>query len=175
MMDLESEVALISAAYERSESNVLIFDNLFGHFNTKFEKQSTGLNESDRMLLISSWYAICLEMVDRIQFQFQNEPLLGLPFMVPDRLIELANYQKIVLPKDFKNIDRHLLIDHTSLTFKLAIDLIMFWVENINKLLDYDFQLLIILENGTESCILERDLIEQQIKVSVISLQIFNL
>ncbi|KPM11269.1 RNA-dependent RNA polymerase 1-like protein [Sarcoptes scabiei] len=164
MMDLESEVALISAAYERSESNVLIFDNLFGHFNTKFEKQSTGLNESDRMLLISSWYAICLEMVDRIQFQFQNEPLLGLPFMVPDRLIELANYQKIVLPKDFKNIDRHLLIDHTSLTFKLAIDLIMFWVENINKLLDYDFQLLIILENGTESCILERDLIEQQIK-----------
>ncbi|KAH9517211.1 hypothetical protein DERF_007895 [Dermatophagoides farinae] len=154
MMLIESESALMSNVYDdKNDVSPYIFDQLFRYFQNKFESQYQMLinrhrvNDEDqadqiRLLLISAWYTICYENCHKIQYQYRGKSLLGLPFMVPNEMIRLANNVEhlMLIPKSSKPPPPPMLrnhLEHSSsiIMMKNVQILIIKWIERMNRII----------------------------------------
>ncbi|OTF80411.1 hypothetical protein BLA29_001336 [Euroglyphus maynei] len=128
MLDIESEAALISNVYEnRNDVATTVLNDLFIHFQSMFEQQARGKSDDERLLLISAWYAICFQRSDHIRYRYHDEPLFGMPFLVPNEMINLMKNVKksiIAIPVTCKTIES----EHIEMTCLI----IMFWMDQLN-------------------------------------------
>lgn len=167
MMGIDSEAALISNVYEdKSDASGLVFDKLFKYFEEKFELQAKNKSESQRLLLISAWYTICFEKCHLFQFHYRNQPLLGLPFLVPDEIIKLIAFKR----KQETNGTKDTILSYPTNDWIISFtcDLIMYWIYKLNDLFDYKMQSKLKIYKHNRWIILsEKEILNNFIKVNI--------
>ncbi|XP_046916056.2 uncharacterized protein LOC124496566 isoform X2 [Dermatophagoides farinae] len=130
MLDIESEATLISNVFEnKSEAATTVLNDLFKHFQKIFELQAQGRSDEERLLLISAWYAICFQRSDHIRYRYHDEPLFGMPFLVPDEMINLIRHVEkstVANPVICIKIE----FEHIELTCMI----ILFWMAQMNRI-----------------------------------------
>lgn len=140
MMGIDSEAAMISNVYEdKSDASGLVFDKLFQYFNNKYKLQAETKSESERLLLTSAWYTICFKKCHLLQYHYRNQPLLGLPFLIPDELIKLIAYKR---KQDTLEVNKDIIspypLDDGIIQFTCY--LIMYWIDKFNVLFNYQMK-----------------------------------
>nr|SZF06453.1 RNA-dependent RNA polymerase 1-like [Psoroptes ovis] len=132
-------------------SSSIIYEQLFQYFQQKFESQfqtilkreNIQLNNDEqdeaervRLTLISSWYIICYLNKNKIQYQYRGRSLLGMPFLLPNEMIRLANYCIINQPNDQQqHIQKCKTIVKMSNNLQLATQLKSLtskWIDQVN-------------------------------------------
>ncbi|XP_027197271.2 uncharacterized protein LOC113791671 [Dermatophagoides pteronyssinus] len=165
MMGIDSEASLISNVYEdKSDASGLVFDKLFEYFKQKFQQQAENKSEFQKLLLTSAWYTICFEKCHLLQYHYRNQPLLGLPFLIPDEIIKLIDYKRKQDAAEItKNASLSYPIDDEIISF--TCDLIMHWIERLNELFNYQMKSeLKILKNNKWIAYSEMELLKNFIE-----------
>lgn len=98
-LNIAGEAVLFSDVYEdKSDASRVLVRGMFEHFQALFNEQAEKLKLSEpkeRFLLASAWYTIGYEQQKSSSKQLYNgQPLLGLPWLVPEEICNLAQYSK---------------------------------------------------------------------------------
>lgn len=96
-LTIAGEAVLFSDVYEdKSDASRVLVRGMFEHFQALFTEQVEKLKLSEpkeRLLLASAWYAIVYEQQKNCSKQLYNgQPLLGLPWLIPEEICILAQY-----------------------------------------------------------------------------------
>nr|SZF06521.1 RNA-dependent RNApolymerase 1-like [Psoroptes ovis] len=167
MMGIDSEAALISNVYEdKSDASGLIFDRLFEYFNEKFQLQSKDFDEKEKLLLISAWYTICFEKCHLLQFHFRNQPLIGLPFLIPEELIKLISFKHRYQQQQQQKVNISMfMMENNSTLIELTVDLLLYWIHKMNEMFKYEIKSKIKIDlNGEFMIIGEEEWMRNLIK-----------
>ncbi|XP_027203264.2 uncharacterized protein LOC113797127 isoform X1 [Dermatophagoides pteronyssinus] len=134
MLDIESEAALICNIYEnRTDVGTKVLNDLFRNFQQIFEQQAQGKSSDERLLLISAWYAICFQRSDHIRYRYHDEPLFGMPFLIPNEMINLIKHVK--KSNNFVQPDGEtIVVVIESKHIEMATLIILFWMIQLNGL-----------------------------------------
>ena len=104
--EVQDEYVLFSCCFEKKDYNVTSeMESLKEHFKNLFNTQASNLklDEAGERLLASAWYAICIDQ----PFTVKNKPLLGLPWMIYEKICKLS---KFVREEESKSVKKGL--DH---------------------------------------------------------------
>nr|XP_046919788.1 RNA-dependent RNA polymerase 1-like isoform X3 [Dermatophagoides farinae] len=140
-MGIASEAAFLSDLYEkRPEVATYLSHDLSDHIRGVYARQSAGKNPYQKHLLTSAWYAICFEKSTLFQYHYKQRPLLGLPFMISNELINLAYYinlNKSVEPIVTTDEDQSSLNKMIQFSYQECIDwstkFILCWMEKFQE------------------------------------------
>ncbi|XP_075675970.1 uncharacterized protein LOC113794713 isoform X2 [Dermatophagoides pteronyssinus] len=138
-LGVESEAAFLTDLFDkRPEVTTFLSRDLFRHMQEIFDKQLLGKSKRQKIILISAWYAICFEKSTLLQYHYKQRPLLGMPFMLSDKLIELAYYvdlnMSVTFSKKIQSTKDNSILFRYDEFLDQSTRFILNWMENFHKI-----------------------------------------